>query len=332
MTGIKNFFCCLNDRFNRYFANNDINLNFWQQSHIQRNTTVIFHSAFLHTASKHLCHGNTRNTDIVQCKFQFFKFRLFGYNSDFGHFDITCKRCVFCNTLYRDRLDRSNRIGIIIGIILMLGIPAVISSVYDVWPESAAQVITAGSGLLAVFIPTCIAEVFSYTPILGSSAYITFLTGNVMNLKVPVVVNAQIMSDTASGTEEGDAVATIGVAVSSIVTTLIIAGGVLLLVPLRPILTSPTVQTATTYLLPALFGGIFLSFVNNDCGDYVAKGKPLTMILPLLVVFGVNAVFPLAGMEGFVVLICMVLTVLCAVVLYKAGIIKMTPKEKKKKA
>ena len=221
---------------------------------------------------------------------------------------------------YEDSIHRTGRIGIIIGIILMLGIPAVISSVYDVWPESAAQVITAGSGLLAVFIPTCIA------------AYITFLTGNVMNLKVPVVVNAQIMSDTASGTEEGDAVATIGVAVSSIVTTLIIAGGVLLLVPLRPILTSPTVQTATTYLLPALFGGIFLSFVNNDCGDYVAKGKPLTMILPLLVVFGVNAVFPLAGMEGFVVLICMVLTVLCAVVLYKAGIIKMTPKEKKKKA
>ena len=178
---------------------------------------------------------------------------------------------------YEDSIHRTGRIGIIIGIILMLGIPAVISSVYDVWPESAAQVITAGSGLLAVFIPTCIAEVFSYTPILGSSAYITFLTGNVMNLKVPVVVNAQIMSDTASGTEEGDAVATIGVAVSSIVTTLIIAGGVLLLVPLRPILTSPTVQTATTYLLPALFGGIFLSFVNNDCGDYVAKGKPLTM-------------------------------------------------------
>ena len=152
-----------------------------------------------------------------------------------------------------DSIHRTGRIGIIIGIILMLGIPAVISSVYDVWPESAAQVITAGSGLLAVFIPTCIAEVFSYTPILGSSAYITFLTGNVMNLKVPVVVNAQIMSDTASGTEEGDAVATIGVAVSSIVTTLIIAGGVLLLVPLRPILTSPTVQTATGSVRRHLF-------------------------------------------------------------------------------
>ena len=87
---------------------------------------------------------------------------------------------------YEDSIHRTGRIGIIIGILLMLGIPAIVSTVYDVWPESAAQVITAGSSLLAVFIPTCIAEVFSYTPILGSSAYITFLTGNVMNLKSPL--------------------------------------------------------------------------------------------------------------------------------------------------
>lgn len=230
---------------------------------------------------------------------------------------------------YENSIHRTGRIGILIGIAFMLGIPAVICSVYDVWPESAAQILAAGGGLFAVFFPTCIAEVFSYTPILGSSAYITFLTGNVMNLKVPVVVNAQVMTDTASGTEEGDVVATIGVAVSSIVTTLIIVAGVLLLVPLRPILTSPTVKTATTYLLPALFGGIFLSFVNNDCGDYVAKGKPLTMIFPLIVVFGINAVIPLSGLEGFVVLICMALTVVCALALYKTGVIKMTLKEKR---
>lgn len=232
---------------------------------------------------------------------------------------------------YENSIHRTGRIGIIIGIAFMLGIPAVICMAYDVWPESAAQVLAAGGGLFAVFFPTCIAEVFSYTPILGSSAYITFLTGNVMNLKVPVVVNAQVLTDTTSGTEEGDVVATIGVAVSSIVTTLIIVAGVLLLVPLKPVLTSPSVKTATTYLLPALFGGIFLSFVNNDCGDYEAKGKPLVMVLPLIVVFGVNAFFPLSGLEGFVVLICMGLTVGCALVLYKTGIIKMIPKEKKKR-
>lgn len=143
---------------------------------------------------------------------------------------------------YETSIHRIGRIGVIIAIVFMLGIPAVISTVYGVWPESIGQIFAVGGGLLAVFLPTNIAEVLSYTPILGSSAYLTFLTGNVMNLKIPVVINAQVLTDTSQGTDEGDTIATIGVAVSSIVTTLIIVLGVILLVPLRPLLTSPAVR------------------------------------------------------------------------------------------
>jgi len=233
---------------------------------------------------------------------------------------------------YEKSIHRIGRIGVIIAIGFMLGIPAVVCQVYDVWPKSVGEIFAVGGGLLAVFLPTNIAEVLSYTPLLGSAAYLTFLTGNVMNLKIPVVVNAQVLTDTAQGTDEGDTIATIGVAVSSIVTTLIIVLGVILLVPLRPVLTSSAVQTATKYLLPALFGGIFLSFVNDDCGEYVAKGKCLSMIVPVALVFVVNAFYPLGGKEGFVVLICMGLTALCALGLYKAGKIKMTLKSDLKKA
>lgn len=235
------------------------------------------------------------------------------------------------DTTYQDSMHRLGRIGVIIGIGFMLGIPAVISASFDVWPESLTQLFLLGGALLAVFVPTNIAEVFSYTPMLGTSAYITFLTGNVMNIKVPVVVNAQQLTDTSSGTEEGDVIASIGVAASSIVTTILIALGVAMLVPLQPILTSPTVQSATQYLLPALFGGIFLSFVNEDCGEYIAKRKPLTMVLPLALVFAINAVFPLTGMEGFVVLLCMGLSVLCALVMYRMNIIQMISKSELKK-
>ena len=233
---------------------------------------------------------------------------------------------------YENSIHRTGRIGVIIAIAFMLGIPAVVCQVYDVWPKSIGEIFAVGGGLLAVFLPTNIAEVLSYTPLLGSSAYLTFLTGNVMNLKIPVVVNAQVLTETAQGTDEGDTIATIGVAVSSMVTTLIIVLGLILLVPLRPILTSPAVQTATKYLLPALFGGIFLSFVNDDCGEYVAKGKCLSMIVPVALVFIVNIFFPLTGKEGFVVLLCMGLTSLCALGLYKAGVIKMTLKSDLKKA
>lgn len=227
---------------------------------------------------------------------------------------------------YENSIHRLGRIGVIIAIIFMLGIPAVVCQVYDVWPSGIGEVMMVASGLLAVFLPTNIAEVLSYTPILGSSAYITFLTGNVMNLKVPVVINAQAITGTAQGTDEGDTIATIGVAASSIVTTLVVIAGVLLLVPLKPVLSSPVVQTSTKYLLAALFGGITLSFINDDCGDYIAKNKSFSMIVPFLGVFAFNAVMPLAGKEGFVVLVCMALTALCALVLYKTGVIKMTLK------
>ena len=229
---------------------------------------------------------------------------------------------------YEKSIHRLGRIGVIVGILFMLGIPAVVSAVYDVWPESFGQLLAVGAGLLAVYIPTNVSEVFGYTPILGSASYITFLTGNVTQLKIPVVVKAQALAEAAQGTDEGDTVAAISVAVSSAVTTLVIVAGVILLVPLRPVLTSPTVQTATTYLLPALFGGLFLNYVNDNCGEYRAKNKTLTLIVPILAVLLVNQFYPLSGKQGYVVIGCMALSVACAYVLYKTGIIKMSEKKK----
>ena len=230
------------------------------------------------------------------------------------------------NENYEKSIHRLGRIGVIIGIVFMLGIPAVVSAVYDVWPSGIGELVAVGAGLLAVYIPTNVSEVFGYTPILGSASYITFLTGNVTQLKIPVVVNAQSLVDAAQGTDEGDTVAAIGVAVSSAVTTVIIVIGVILLVPLRPVLMSPTVQTATNYLLPALFGGLLWNYVNDNCGEYRAKNKTLTLIVPILAVLIVNQFYPLSGKQGYVVIGCMALSVLCGYVLYKTGIIKVTPK------
>ncbi len=57
-----------------------------------------------------------------------------------------------------------------------------------------------------------------------------------MNLKLPCAINAMALTETSQGTEEGDTVASLAVAASSVITTVIIAVGVLLLVPLQPIL------------------------------------------------------------------------------------------------
>lgn len=48
---------------------------------------------------------------------------------------------------YFDSTHRFGRIGALIGIVFMLGIPAVISQVYGVWPESVGSVFMTGSAL-----------------------------------------------------------------------------------------------------------------------------------------------------------------------------------------
>lgn len=232
---------------------------------------------------------------------------------------------------YIDSVHRLGRFGSIGAIAFMIGIPVIISQYYNIWPNFS-EVLLVSSGLLALFIPLAVSEVISYMPILGSASYITFITGNVMNLKIPVALNAAEISGTKQGTEESDVITTMAIAVSSIVTMIIISIGVLLLVPLAPLFSMPVVQTATTYMLPALFGGMFLPMLlNKKAGEYTVKWKLLPTLLPLILVIVVNSfIFPLKGFEGIAMIVVIPLTILIARVLYKKKIVTMkldTPAE-----
>ena len=122
---------------------------------------------------------------------------------------------------YDRSIHRTGRLGSILAIAWMLGIPAVMCTVYHMFP-SIPDLLLFGSGLLALYVPTAISEVITYVPMLGSASYITFITGNISNLKLPCALNALEMADVEQNTDAGDAVATVAVAVSSIVTTVII--------------------------------------------------------------------------------------------------------------
>jgi len=225
---------------------------------------------------------------------------------------------------YSDKIHLVGRAGSVMSLCIMLGIPALICAVYDIWP-TIGEVVSIGSGLLAIFVPTAISEVFSYTPILGSACYIAFITGNVLNLKLPCAVSAMELADVAQGSEEGDAISTVAIAASSMLTMVVIALGVVLLVPLQPILQQPAVQTATTYMLPALFGSMFFGMITSkSAGEYIIHGKLKAVVLPLIVIVLVNFfVTPISGKEGYAMLGAIPLTILCAYVLYKKGAIKV---------
>ncbi len=232
---------------------------------------------------------------------------------------------------YINSIHRIGRFGAIGAMSFMLGIPAIISSIYNIWPR-LGDVLKVSSGLLVLFVPIAVSEVISYMPILGSASYITYITGNVLNLKIPCALNAMQISGTSQGTEEGDVISTLAIAASSIATMLIIAFGVILIVPLTPIFSNPHLQTATTYMLPALFGGMFLPMLmDKNVGKYEVKGKLLPTIVPVIVILLVNKyIKPLTGFEGVAMLVVIPFTVLTAKLLYKKNIITMTPKDTSK--
>ena len=230
---------------------------------------------------------------------------------------------------YFNRAHRLGRIGALISILFMVGIPIVICVVYDVIP-SFNEVITTAVGLLAVYVPTALSEFVSYTPMLGTACYITFITGNVGNMKIPCALNAMEMTDSPLGTERGDTVSAIAVSVSSMVTMAIIALGVVLLVPLPPILQNPTVQVATSFMLPALFGSMVVTNVaNNKSGEYRIKNRVLTMLAPMACVIAFHyLVMPINGKEGYTMIATIPLTIALAYIMYRTGIVKVEKEEK----
>ena len=139
------------------------------------------------------------------------------------------------------------------------------------------------------------------------------------------------LADVAQGSEEGDAISTVAIAASSMLTMIVVALGVLLLVPLQPILQQPVVKTATAYMLPALFGSMFFGMMTGKrSGEYIIHGKLKAVVLPLIVVVLVNFfVTPIAGKEGYAMLVAIPLTIACAYVLYKKGAIKVELAAKK---
>ena len=112
-----------------------------------------------------------------------------------------------------------------------------------------------------IYIPVAIVEFLVYAPMLGTGgSYLTFLTGNVTNLKIPCAMNSRDIAKTEVGTVENEIISTISISVSALVTMLVIFVGVLLLVPLTPVLQNPVLTPAFDTVVPALFGALGLKY------------------------------------------------------------------------
>ena len=227
---------------------------------------------------------------------------------------------------------KSGRVFMVLFIAYMLVIPFIVCTVYDCMP-SFKMCLPGLIAITAIMGPASIAEVGSYTPILGSSTYLTFASGNVMNLKIPCIINAQQIAKVEPNTVEGDAVALIATAVSSAVTIIILAIGVVLLSFIKPVLENPYVVTASDYLLPALFGCMALGLLSSGNGKTKVKNHLLPALVPallvtVLTVLGIGS----TGLAGILIIVMIPVTILCARILWKKGIVKVVPVEQKETA
>lgn len=157
-------------------------------------------------------------------------------------------------------LHRIGKLTMLLGIIALMSVPFIVAAIFGVSID--------GKGFLGgiakvaiVYIPVAIVEFLVYAPMLGAGgSYISFITGNVTNMKIPCAMNARDIAGTEVGTPENEIVSTISTATSAIVTTLVIVVGVVLLIPLQPVLQSETLAPAFEYVVPALFGALGLKY------------------------------------------------------------------------
>ena len=164
---------------------------------------------------------------------------------------------------YQDQLHVEGRLWMIGALLLFLSAPIILSIGTGVWP-TFAHFIPGFIATAIIFWPVTTIEVFTFSPMLGvGSTYLAFVTGNLTSLKVPAALNAQDALGVEKGTDEGDVIATLAVASSSIITTLIIFVGALLIIPLTPLLESPALKPAFDNIIPALFGALGIVYISK---------------------------------------------------------------------
>ena len=148
----------------------------------------------------------------------------------------------------------------------------------------------------------------------AGGAYLSFVTGNISNLKLPVALNALEQAEVNINSEEGEIVSTIAIAVSSIVTTLIIVLGVVLITPLTPVLNAPVLAPAFAQILPALFGGLGVVFISKNWK--IAVAPVLLMLVLFIFVPALNA-----GTVGIMVPVGVLFTLGVSRILYKKNLL-----------
>ncbi len=211
---------------------------------------------------------------------------------------------------YMDSVHRDGTIWNLSVMVILMLFPVAVALIFKAMPDWKGV----AGGLFAtapMYWAVGVVETITFIPMLGAGgSYLSFVTGNISNLKLPCALNALENANVKAQSEEGELISTIAIAVSSIATTLIIILGVLLIVPLNPILSSVAIKPAFDQMLPALFGALGVVFVSKNVK--LAAGPAILMLILFIFVPALDS-----STVGIMVPVGVLFTLAYARILYK---------------
>jgi len=165
----------------------------------------------------------------------------------------------YYETEYMPKANRIGKITGFLGVVLSFCPAIVLAIVYGILPRPAALLTAFISGASA-FGVLWFVEPISYFPVVGTTGtYMSFLSGNISNMRIPCASMAQAAADVEPGTQKGSIIATIGIAVSVVINVSVLTIGALLGASVLEMLPDG-VRSALNYLLPALYGALLVQF------------------------------------------------------------------------
>ena len=115
------------------------------------------------------------------------------------------------NLTYLESVHRDGRIWGIVLCLIIFAFPVAVSIIYSAVPEWEGLV----KGLIAtvpMYWAVGIVEIFTYVPMLGAGGtYLSFVTGNISNLKLPCAIDAMERAEVKPTDEEGEIISTIAI-------------------------------------------------------------------------------------------------------------------------
>lgn len=155
------------------------------------------------------------------------------------------------------------------------------------------NILTGWMYVASMFAIYSIVEPICYFPILGlPGTYMSFLSGNIGNMRVPCAVVAQESLGVEPGTKKAELIATLGIAGSiftnTIMVTIAAIGGAALMSIFPPV-----VLTAFKYVSSAIFGAMFAMFASKNL-KYGAFALVVVMAMLLSKVIPVYIMIPIA--------------------------------------